>query len=73
VVTVRFIVLTRVQMIKTGLVQAGYKPEIRELSSFQDDYGWKADDDEEDGNDDDDDNDNDSDDDDEEDEEDVDE
>jgi hypothetical protein len=37
------------------LVQAGYKPEIRELASFQDDYGWKADDDEGDGNDDDDD------------------
>jgi hypothetical protein len=72
VVIVRFIVLTRVQMIKTGLVQAGYKPELRELSSFQDDYGWKASDDEEDGNDDDD-NDDDSDDDDTEDVEDADE
>jgi hypothetical protein len=47
------------QGIKTGLVQAAYKPEIRELSSFQDDYGWKADDDEGDGNDDDDDDEND--------------
>lgn len=39
-------------MIKTGLASAGYQPEVRDLSSFQDDYGWKADDNEQDGADD---------------------
>ena len=32
----------RLQTIKTGLESAGFKPEIRDLASFQDDYGWKA-------------------------------
>ncbi len=38
-----------VQVIKTGLDSAGFKPEVRDLASFQDDYGWKAGEDEVDG------------------------
>ena len=30
------------QTIKTGLDAAGFNPEVRDLASFQDDYGWKA-------------------------------
>jgi len=46
--------LTRPQQIKTGLESLGFKPEVHELSWFQDDYGLKAGEDE-DGVDDDDD------------------
>lgn len=37
------------QAIKTGLDSAGFTPEVRDLASFQDDYGWKAGEDEVDG------------------------
>lgn len=37
------------QQIKTGLESLGFKPEIHELSWFQDDYGLKAGEDEDGG------------------------
>jgi hypothetical protein len=53
------------QGVKAGLASAGWKPEIRDLASFQDDYGLKTtDDDAADVDDDDDDDDDQSDDDD---------
>lgn len=44
-----------VQPIQTGLGLMGFKASVRDLSSFQDDYGLKVGDDEEDEDDDDDD------------------
>lgn len=58
------------QATKTGLNYAGFKPEVRDLASFQDDYGWKAEDGEEDGVEEDDDDDDEDDDEDDEDDED---
>lgn len=34
--------LTYLQQIKTGLESLGFKPEMHELTWFQDDYGLKA-------------------------------
>ena len=50
------------QTIKTGLDAAGFDPEVRDLASFQDDYGWKAGEDEDGGVDEDEDDDDDEDD-----------
>ena len=36
------VLIVLLQAIKTGLDSAGFKPEVRDLASFQDDYGWKA-------------------------------